>query len=71
MDSQYILLCLQDSDIYDEPKNNWTYVQATRRRFTKEQAEYEMEVIAPSRKPVIVEVPPIQIDDKGYPVQER
>ena len=64
---QYILLCLQDTDPYAEPKNNYTYVQCSRRRFSKEDAEDRMKSIAPSRHPVIVPVHPVPLDSEGYP----
>lgn len=68
---QYIILCLQDSDPYEEPKNDWTYVQSSRRRFTKEQAEDRIKSYSPSRLPVIAMVPDIPIDAEGYPTEKR
>jgi hypothetical protein len=68
---QYICLCLQDTDPYEDPKNDYTYVQSTRRRFTKEEAEKRIACYAPSRKAVIVQVPYVSIDEDGYPNEKR
>jgi len=67
MSEQYIILCLQDSDPYDEPKNNKTYVQVSRKRYNYADAEKRSEQIAPSRKPVFVKVPSVPLDEDGYP----
>ena len=71
MDKQFIILCLQDSDLYEEPKSNWIYVQTSRRRFSEEEARDRMKFIATGRRPVIVEVPPVALDEEGYPKEKR
>lgn len=71
MDKQFIILCLQDTDPYEIPKNDWTYVQTSRRRFSEEEAKDRLEYIAKERRPVIVEVPPVLLDEEGYPKEKR
>ena len=65
MHSQYIVICLRDST----PEHPKTYVQPTRRRFlTTCQAIHYKNGIAPSRQPVVVEVPAVKLNYKNYPV---
>jgi hypothetical protein len=66
MKYQYVIFCLKDSD--SDPKDNFTYVQATRKRFIDEEsAKYRMGNIAVSRFPFVAKVPAVDIDADGYP----
>ena len=62
--SQYIVICLKDFTQEDP----CTYVQTTRKRFSKEGAEHYMKAIAPSRKPIAVPVPYVRLDKKNNPI---
>jgi len=67
MNKQYIIICLKDKT-FEDPA---TYVQGTRKRFTKEEAEDHIKLIAPSRNPVIVQVPSVKLDENDYPFLYR
>lgn len=64
-DKQYIILCLRDKT--GDPKEDYKYVQSTRRRFSLKAALDRIEGYAPSRLPLVVEVPPVPVDKEGYP----
>jgi hypothetical protein len=59
---QYIVICLDDEG---------RYVQGTRCRMSKRQADKRAEGIAPSRRPVVVEVPAVALDEEGYPLRDE
>ena len=63
--NQYIVICLKDSTEEDPA----TYVQTTRRRFGYEDAKEYIKGISPERKPVIVVVPYIDLNEKNYPIK--
>ena len=60
MSTQYIVICKDDDGIY---------VQTTRRRFMYvEDALNRLRGYAPSRHAVYVEVPAVEVDEEGYPL---
>jgi hypothetical protein len=62
MDNQYIVICMDDDK---------RYIQSTRRRFlTSFQAAHYMKAIAKSRKPIIVNVEPVKLDEQNYPIYD-
>jgi hypothetical protein len=62
---QYIVICLKDKT----EQHPATYVQTTRKRFADEDEALDyMKVIAPSRMPVVVPVPEVELDERRYPV---
>ena len=62
---QYIVICLKDKT-EDHPA---TYVQVTRKRFTDQDNALDYtKMIASSRTPVVVLVPDVEVNEKGYPV---
>ena len=62
MKTQFIYICLDDDGIY---------VQSTRRRFMyPEDALSRISGVAKSRLPVMVEVPAVEVDEEGYPVED-
>jgi len=63
--NQHIVICLKD---FTEEDPN-TYVQATRKRFSYEDAEYYIKGISPGRNPIIVAVPYVRLDKKNYPIK--
>ena len=60
---QYIVLCLTDRD---DPQG-WQYIQATRRRFDRDAAIKYKKGVAKCRRPIMVKVPHLPLDEKGYP----
>lgn len=65
---QYIVICLKDKT----EQHPATYVQPSRKRYTKEEDAIDRtKSIAPSRNPVVVEVPEIELDEKGYPILQN
>ena len=65
MISQFIVICLKDKT----EQNPATYVQATRRRFSYDDAMKRAQGISPERKPLVVAVPWVETDEYGYPVK--
>ena len=62
MEIQYIIICLDDDGLY---------CQATRKRFNEYKDAYTYsESIAPSRKPLVVSVPYVNVDETGYPINK-
>lgn len=62
---QFIVICLKDSS----PEHPKTYVQPSRRRhLSEDEAQKYKNGIAPSRQPVIVQVPEVRLNDWNYPV---
>ena len=62
--NQYIVICLDDKT----EENPSTYIQATRKRFTYQEALEYMFHIAPSRQARIVPVENVPLDENGYPI---
>jgi len=62
---QYIVICLKDFTA-DDPA---TYVQASRRRFSNQEAIIYAQDVAPSRDPRVVSVAYVRVDKKGYPIK--
>jgi hypothetical protein len=58
---QYIYICLDDDG---------RYIQASRRRRTRKEAEERMKGCAPSRNPFVARVPAVVIDDEGLPIRD-
>jgi len=61
---QYIVICLDDhiASYHNQ------YVQATGKRFLDEEEAIDyMKRFALSRNPVVVPVPEVELDEKGYP----
>jgi hypothetical protein len=58
---QFIAICMDDEGVYK---------QTTRRRFTsKQEAKERIKAYDPSRKALVVNVPPVELDEKGYPIK--
>lgn len=64
---QHIVICLRDRSLYHPA----TYVQVTRRRFKKEDAEVYIRTVSKERKPVIVPVPNVMVNQMGYPIFDK
>jgi len=62
---QHIVICLKDFTEEDPA----TYVQATRKRFSYQNAIEYASSIAPSRCPRIVPVPYVRLNKKNYPIK--
>ena len=60
--NHYIVICLDDDG---------RYVQGTRKRFTKKEAEKYAKSVDKDRYPVVVAVPALEADSLGYPVRNR
>lgn len=63
---RFIYICKSDSDYPDLGK----YVQPSRRVYpTREEIQERVDGVAPSRKPIIVELPePVGVDESYYPM---
>lgn len=62
MVTQYIVICLDDEG---------HYVQATSRRFSRKAAQGRTVGIATGRRPVVVEVPAVALDEDGSPARRE
>lgn len=67
MKGRFIYIAKTDTDGPDRGK----YVQSTTRVFpTRQVAEHRARGVAPSRKPIVVELPePVEVDAGYYPVE--
>jgi len=65
--SQFIVICLRDST----PHHPKTYTQASRKRMSYDEACDYCKMIIPSRSPLIVAVPWVETNDKGYPIYKE
>ena len=61
--AQYIVLCLIDKDDHQ----GLQYIQATRRRFCRADAISYKKSVAKGRRSIVVKVPALPLDEKGYP----
>ena len=64
MNKCFIIICLKDST----PEDPKTYVQATRKRFTFDDATERVKSYAPSRCPLVIAVPWVELDENDYPI---
>ena len=64
MNKCFIIICLKDST----PEDPATYVQTTRKRFTYDDAMARTKSYAPSRYPLVVAVPWVELNKNDYPI---
>ena len=67
MNKVFIIICLK----YSTPEDPATYVQSTRRRFTYDDAWNRAKSYSPSRHPLVVAVPWVELDENDYPVYKK